>query len=376
MIASMALTRERVGWRDLVLALAVLAAAIVYGSLNVSDDEVNASVAVVPLFALAAVPLLWRRAAPLVAVAGIFAVFLANALAFPDVVRCGLAIPLAFLVAFAAGAHLEGRGSLLGIVGALGIGAIACVLDGPTGADAAALTFVAPITIAVWVVGGGVRSRGHLVRELTARTSELRDARDERARLEVATDRARLSAELDELLHRRLGELAKLADGGTRHQDPELAAATLAAIEHGSRTTLEEMRSVVGVLRGGDADAPVAPQPTLTHLDALLVRAKGAGARLEIEGNPRALPAGVELSAYRVVEHLLDALQDADDVEVRVRFADGALEIAVAGPARKRAEQAIERARERVRLHHGTLAATMSGGRAEAVASLPLFAVV
>jgi hypothetical protein len=106
----------------------------------------------------------------------------------------------------------------------------------------------------------------------------------------------------------------------------------------------------------------------------MLVRAKGAGARLRVEGAPRALPAGVELSAYRVVEHLLDALRDEPDVEVTVRFADDALELSVAGPVRRRGEQAIERARERVRLHDGTLEATTRDGRAEALVSLPLFA--
>ena len=48
------------------------------------------------------------------------------------------------------------------------------------------------------------------------------------------------------------------------------------------------------------------------------------------------LPAGVELSAYRIVEQLLDALEDAPDVEVRVRFGDDALELAVSGPASRR----------------------------------------
>ena len=84
------------------------------------------------------------------------------------------------------------------------------------------------------------------------------------------------------------------------------------------------------------------------------------------------LPAGVELSAYRIVEHLLGALDDAPDVDVRVRFGDDALELAVSGPARRRAKAAIERARERVQLQRGTLEATVRGGRAEAVVSLPL----
>ena len=210
--------------------------------------------------------------------------------------------------------------------------------------------------------------------ELEERTGELRAARDERARLEVATDRARLSAELDELLQRRLGGLARMADVGADATDSAGATATLVDIERESRRTLEEMRELVGVLRDDASAAPTAPQPTLTHLEALLVRAKGTDAKLRVEGSPHVLPAGVELSAYRVVEHLLAALGDVPDVEVRVRFSDDALELAVSGPARRHAKAAIEQARERVQLHRGTLEATTRGGRAEAVASLPILA--
>jgi signal transduction histidine kinase len=174
------------------------------------------------------------------------------------------------------------------------------------------------------------------------------------------------------VLKDRLAELARLAEHGAEADD-DTARAILIEIETASRRTLEEMRSVVGVLRDDDA-APTAPQPTLVHLESLLLRAKGAGARLEIEGSPRVLPVGVELSAYRVVEHLLSALEDAGDVEVRVRFGDDALDLVVTGPARRRAAAAFGRARERVELHHGTLVASTEGGRAEAVAHLPVLA--
>jgi hypothetical protein len=129
------------------------------------------------------------------------------------------------------------------------------------------------------------------------------------------------------------------------------------------------------VLREDESEAPMAPQPTLTHLDALLVRAKGSDARLTVEGDPRVLPPAVELSAYRITEQLLAALDDAPDVEVRVRFSDDALELAVSGPARRRARASIERARERARLENGTFEAKVKGGRAEAAVSLPVSVV-
>ncbi|MBW3608978.1 MAG: hypothetical protein KY463_11595 [Actinobacteria bacterium] len=371
-------TLDRVGRLDVVIA----AAAGMLGLLSMMTQPAGArqpSVLATAMFVAVAVPLLWRRAAPLGALAGTGAVVLVHAALFGDLVRCGLVLPLAFVLVFAAGARLDRQRSMVGLVLALGIGLTVSLTDGPEGARLDALAYVAPVMVAVWLAGRLVRSRGQLVGELEVRTSELRQARDERARLEVADDRARLSAELDELLQRRLAELARLADGGARGAfdgDAQIATQTLAQIERESRQTLEQMRALVGVLRSDEADAPMAPQPTLTHLEALLMRAKGARARLNVEGRPRALPAAVELSAYRVVEHLLDALEDAADVKVRVRFGEDEIELTVTGPARRRGEAAIERARERARLHSGTLQATTHGGRAEAVVSLPILATV
>jgi hypothetical protein len=373
MIGSMTSLRERIGWPDVVVTAIACALAVVYMVDDVTDDRIQASWAVVPVGVLMALPLLWRRVAPAGALAGVLGALLLNYAIFGEVVRCGLALPVMLLLVFAAGSRLDRPATLWGLALALAISVAVCLTDGPYGAPLAALTFLAPVTLAVWGVGRIVRSRGQLVTALESRTHELRVARDERSRLEVATERARLSAELDELLQRRLGALAQLAEGGSQGSNPEVA---LAEIERESRRTLEEMRAVVGVLRNDEDDAPIEPQPTLTHLEAMLVRAKGDGARLKVEGSLRALPAGVELSAYRIVEQLLEALADTPSTEVCVRFADDALELSVVGSPRRRNAEAIERTRERVRLHHGTLQASTDQGRAEFVVSLPLFAAV
>jgi hypothetical protein len=325
------------------------------------------------LFPLVTVPLLWRRIAPVAAVGAAFAALLLNELLVgSDLVRCGVVFPTAFLFAFATGAQLERRDALIGLGLTLGLTCVDAVVEfGPLNT----LVF-GGLTAAMWGIGRIVRSRKRMTDELAVRTAELRAARDERARMEVATDRARISAELDELLQRRLGELARMADEGAHPPDAASAAAMLQDIEHASRRTLEEMRAVVGVLREHAPEAPTAPQPTLTHLEALLLHAKGSDARLTVEGNPRVLPPAVELSAYRIAEQLLDALEDAAGVEVRVRFGEDALELAVSGPARRRARASIERARERARLQHGTLEATFRAGRAEAAVSLPVLATV
>lgn len=341
--------------------------------IGIEDFDTGAGFLALPLFLAVTVPVAWRRVAPLAALAVTFVALLVHSALFDDVVTCGVAFPVLLLLAFSAGSRLDLRASLAGL--ALGVGGVAVVgAFDPTFDDGVLgiVAFIGAIVLVVWAIGRVVRSRARLAGTLRTRANELRAARDERAKLEVATDRARLSTELDKLLQRRLGELARLADAGPEIGDATSTNAALVEIENQSRQTLEEMRALVGVLRDDSAGAETTPQPTLTHLEALLVRAKGVDAGLTIEGNPRTLPAGVELSAYRIVEHLLAALEDSDDVEVCVRFADSALELEVSGPSRRRATLAIERARERVQLHHGTLETTTRGGRSSATALLPV----
>lgn len=378
MIAVMRAAGERIGRRDIAIAalLSVLGLALMV--INVTDRGTGAAIHVgnllpiefaIPLFLLVTLPLVWRRADPLLALGVAGAGLLVNeALLGTELIRCGVFLPTVFLMSFSAGALLDTQRARIGLALAAALTVIETVLElGP--ATGAVMT---GLTVAMWGIGRIVRSRTTLARDLEARTTELRDARDARARLEVAGDRTRLSRELDELLQRRLGELATLAGDTSSVSDPAAAQAKLALIERESRATLEEMRAVVGVLREDGGQAPTTPQPALTGLEALLVRAKGADARLTVEGDPHVLPAAVELSAYRIVEQLLDALGDAPGVEVQVRFGGDALELAVSGPARRGAKVAIERARERARLERGRLDATVQGGRAEAVVSLPV----
>ncbi len=353
--------------QDVVLALVFVLAGLALMLYNVTDKTIHASPAAIPLFAFVTVPVLWRRVALPAAAGAALGGLVLHELVFGSLIRCGIVFALAFVVAFTAAQRARQRDQLVG-VGLAGTLVVVVLLDDRAVGPVAIPAFLA-LTGAVFAVGLLIRGRRVLAEHLAEQTTQLRAVRDECARLEVASDRARMSAELDLLLHQRLAALARLAED--RNGPPD---ETLRAIEQQSRSTLEEMRGLVGALRReGDGASPTAPQPTLTHLEALLVRATGPDARLRVEGSPRVLPAGVELSAYRVVEHLLDSVQHDSAVDVCVAFHDDALKLTVSGRSRRGSTSpAIERARERVALHRGRLEATTDSGVMHTVALLPL----
>ena len=280
-------------------------------------------------------------------------------------------MPLAFVLAYLGAVALPRRQSwiVLGLATLL-TGAV-LVVDSTTGFEPFVLAL--PIVLIVFGIGRAVRHRTAMSTELKARTVQLRQLRDERVALEVAGDRVRLSRELDELLQERLGQLTTAAESG-ENLDPGDARALFESIESDSRATLEGMREIVGLLRGGDV--ALAPAPTVAHLDALLARHTEADSRLTVTGDPRSLSAALELSAYRIVEHLVNVLADRPDsrIEVGVRFDDDALEIRVNGPVDQFADikAAVARARERAKFLGGSLDVKVSRGHANAVAQLPV----
>jgi glucose-6-phosphate-specific signal transduction histidine kinase len=210
---------------------------------------------------------------------------------------------------------------------------------------------------------------------LRHKSAELRRQREQTARLAVHADRTEISADLEQSLHAQIGGIATAAAAGLEVLDTDHAAArqAMAAIEHDGRHALEHMRQMLGSLREA---APSEPQPTLARLPELLASATTASARLTVEGNPRTLPAGLELSGYRIVEHLLEALEDAPEaaVEVLLRFCPDAVELHVSGPSSAGADlrAVLAAAAERASLHSGTVEHQLDGRICYASARLPL----
>ena len=210
-----------------------------------------------------------------------------------------------------------------------------------------------------------MRSRNRVAAELAEHSQRLARTREERVSLAVEQDRATIAAGLESAARRPLRAMVELADAGGAHVDerPEHACETFASIERQGRESLEEMRRMLGRLRGDELDT--SPQPGLADLEALLARAREAGAVVELRatGRRRALPVGIELACYRIVQHTLEALAAID---VTLRYLPDALELEIRGELAEgsAAEAALAAASERITAHGGSFSRERGAGRA------------
>ncbi|OLF13226.1 ATP-binding protein [Actinophytocola xinjiangensis] len=188
------------------------------------------------------------------------------------------------------------------------------------------------------------RSRRAFTRALEERGWLLERERETAARQAVHDERASIARELHDIVSHNVSVMLVQAGAARRVLDaePEQAAAALLAVEAAGRDTMTELRTLLGVLappadgtEPDDKDKPdLAPQPTLARLSPLVDRIAFAGLPVEvrISGEPRALPSGVDLTAYRIIqEALTNALKHGDGrrAEVTVRYTDHYLRVEV-----------------------------------------------
>src|SRR5204863_423075 len=157
--------------------------------------------------------------------------------------------------------------------------------------------------------------------------------RDLAAREAVVAERARIARELHDAIAHNVSMMVVQA-GAERRVLDETTGSTkdvLVTIERIGRGALTEMRRLVGMLRSDTGD-PLAPQPGLDDLPTLVAQVSEAGlpVELQVEGDRRELPVGIELSAYRIVqEALTNALKHAGDAHAtaHVRYGPDSLEL-------------------------------------------------
>src|SRR4051794_7032903 len=288
----------------------------------------------------------------------------------------------ALFVAYSIGAHAEGR-QLAAAAGVLLGGIIVAIrLDDPPGGWDDIFFALTVITGGPLLIGRLVHARVRLNRALHEKALAVEQDRAARAEGAVVEERARIAGELHHLVSAALASMVGQAGAAETlvRDKPDVAERAFASVETTGRDALTEIRRLLGVLRRDDEELALAPQPSLTHIRDLVARARAAGlpVELEIEGEHGLLPAGVDLTAYRVIQEALDGALDAPDqrrATVRLRYgdADVALEVTDAGDARPAAERRLLGIRERVALYGGELVAEPTDGSGYVVrARLPL----
>ncbi|MEV6758778.1 histidine kinase [Streptomyces sp. NPDC051214] len=166
----------------------------------------------------------------------------------------------------------------------------------------------------VALLGIAVRTRQEYTASLVQRAKQLEVERDQQAQLATHAERTRIAREMHDIIGHNLSVITTLADGGSyaAAKSPERAAQALTAIGTTSRQALTELRRLLDVLREDAPEAApeaaaLAPQPALTDLDRLIagVRAAGLPVRSTVHGSLDGLPAGRQLTVYRVVQEAL-----------------------------------------------------------------------
>jgi len=241
------------------------------------------------------------------------------------------------------------------------------------------------VVLAPIAVGRIVRRQREQNRRLEELTLHLERERERGARVAVAEERARIARELHDIVAHGVSVIAIQSDAAQAalDSDPELARPPLQAIRGSAHDALTEMRRLLGVLRTDDDGSGTAPQPGLGQLPDLVERA-GVPVTVELVGEPRALPAGVDVSAYRIVQEALTNVHkhagavptvvriewSADDLSLTVRD-EGPGTANGHGPAEGEGHGLVGM-RERVRLLGGELhTGPAAGGGFEVRAVFP-----
>ena len=314
------------------------------------------------------VPLLWRRRRPVTVLVLMVPVSLVNIWAGAVVQAALLQLIPVYTIALRLPLRtLAWSGLLMCLPAAAG----AILIPGASGRQLVSylwgIAFVTMLAIAV-------RTRREYTEALVERAHRLERERDQQALLAAAGERARIAREMHDIIGHNLSVITGLADGGAyaAAKSPERAAQALEAIGTTSRQALGELRRVLGVLREPVPAAELAPQPSLTDLDALLtgVQEAGLAVRLTVHGDPPPVPAspGRQLAVYRVVqESLTNTLKHAGPgatAEVTLTYTPTGLEVrttdsggAPQPPGNESPDhgRGISGMRERAQLYNGTL---------------------
>jgi signal transduction histidine kinase len=219
------------------------------------------------------------------------------------------------VIIFTVAAYGARWASRIGLIGGLCAG-ILSVMRWPDhhssgiGNVAIAVFQTVPFALA-WVLGDSLRTRRAYLAQLEERAARLEKEREAQAKVAVAAERARIARELHDVVAHNVSVMVVQADGAAYVLDaaPDQAKKALETISSTGRQALAEMRRLLGVLRTGEhkEEGEYVPQPDVEQIDELVEQCRSAGLPVDfkVEGTPRPLPSGVELTAYRIVQEAL-----------------------------------------------------------------------
>jgi signal transduction histidine kinase len=350
----------RIRWPD--VALAGLITAGICWEISRTFTPTPRHVFTAVLLAATGVAVAWRRIAPVpVAVLGAVA-FAAPALFGPPVENFSAGVAF-FVIGYSAVAHAPD------LRAALFAGSI--LMAGASTLSWVLYPGVLNLFIA-WLQVGAAFGIGVLIRRLrlTAVSSEQRAELAERVREQhaaeaVAAERARIARDLHDVVAHALSVVVLQARGGRRMLaiDPAESRDAFDAIEQLGEHALTDMRHMLGLIRS-DAAADLMPQPSLRHLDGLITRLSRPGLTMvtDVDGDLDALPAGVDIAGYRIIQESLTNVvrhAAATTASVRVRIEPAALRIEVSDDGTDQPGDepgfGILGMRERVAVYGGTL---------------------
>ncbi len=327
----------------------------------------------------AAVPLVWRRRWPIAIAALVGVASAAYGIAeLPDP-----PVQVAMLIALFTVAYYEPRRTTFLLAAVATAGAVVgIILAGDSGPDDY-YAFFLPGALAL-VLGDRQRTQAAYLAGAKERADALeldQLAASERA---VEAERARIARELHDVVAHHVSMIVVQAEAGAASAPP-VGAERFDAIATTGRAAMTELRRLLGVLRESGQGPSTAPQPGLDQVAALVAQVRDAGVpvTLRIEGEPRALSDGVDVSAYRIVqEALTNVVRHAGGASARVslRYTADAIHVCVENNGTQQPAAATSAPghglvgiRERIALLHGDLrAGPRPDGGFEIAARLPL----
>ncbi|MGN6301975.1 MAG: sensor histidine kinase [Angustibacter sp.] len=199
-----------------------------------------------------------------------------------------------------------GRGRVPWIAAAVAVATLLTVdLTVPTLQEPGEIVFHWAVTVVVWSAGIGLRTLERRAHASTQRAIAAEVGAAEQAFRAVLEERTRIARELHDIVGHAVGSIVVQAGAAEQaRDDAPFVAQALADIRATGNDALAEMRRLVSLLRD-DGDVPLAPQPTLEALPRLVATVTGPQVTLAVSGDPRPLPAGVDLAAYRIVQEAL-----------------------------------------------------------------------